>query len=550
MKVLSLFSGIGAFEKAIKRVGLESELVNYCEIDKYASKSYSKVHNVSEDLNLWDVTTVDTNKLPKDIDLITHGSPCQDFSLAGRQAGGDKDSGTRSSLMYETIRIVEDVKPKIIIWENVKNVLSKKHIHNFENYIKSLDELGYNSHYKLLNAKQYGIPQNRERIFVVSIRKDIDDGNFEFSKGFPLTLRLKDMLDDRVEEKYYLKKTLNIMPKENYLQWDNSGKGYNSQQDRAYYQDGLCPTLSCCNNNGDKSQVVLKDKAEIIRIDIPQIVKVRKYPVDCELLCKCLRDHKFSSNISNKEIAEKLGVPLTKVEHWFRQDDCFAIPDENIWFELKSLLGIQIDEFDDAIMTFEEREGVYEKSNRCYHENGIAPTITSASADEKIIVDDLYSNREPRIYKEYSPSLRAGRQGLKVVEGQSMWTETQEKMITDDGDVKRYIHSDVIDKFEEGQSADISFPNGYNKANRVHDTMPALNNTTTKSSFVYKESQTPLRIRKLTPKECWRLMGFDDEDFEKAAKVNSNAQLYKQAGNSIVVNVLEIIFENLKPYLE
>ena len=97
MKVLSLFSGIGAFEKALSRIGLKYEVVNYCEIDKHASKSYSAIHNVSEDLNLWDVTTIDTSKLPNDIDLITHGSPCQSFSIAGQQEGGDK--GSKNSVL-------------------------------------------------------------------------------------------------------------------------------------------------------------------------------------------------------------------------------------------------------------------------------------------------------------------------------------------------------------------------------------------------------------------------------------------------------------------
>lgn len=165
LKVLSLFSGIGAFEKALEKLNIDYELVGFSEIDKYAIKSYCEIHGVSESLNLGDVSKIDTSKLSKDIDLLTHGSPCQDFSLAGKQAGGDKDSGTRSSLMYETIRIIGDIKPKYIIWENVKNLLSKKHIHNFNNYLKALDDLGYNSYYEVLNAKDYGIPQNRESIY-------------------------------------------------------------------------------------------------------------------------------------------------------------------------------------------------------------------------------------------------------------------------------------------------------------------------------------------------------------------------------------------------
>lgn len=203
LNYLSLFSGIGAPEKALANLGVPFHLVNYCEIDKYASRSYAAVHGVSEDLNLWDVTKVTENDIKERVDFITHGSPCQDFSIAGKQAGADEGSGTRSSLMYETLRIVEKMKPKFIIWENVKNVLSPKHIHNFENYKNRLSELGYNSYYQVLNAKNYGIPQNRERIFCISIRTDIDKG-FEFPEPFELKLRLKDILEDKVDEKYYL----------------------------------------------------------------------------------------------------------------------------------------------------------------------------------------------------------------------------------------------------------------------------------------------------------------------------------------------------------
>lgn len=528
MKILSLFSGIGAFEKALDRVGIDYELVNYCEIDKYASKSYAAIHNVSENLNLGDITKVNEKEL-KDFDFMSWGFPCTDISVAGKQKGFIDENGnqTRSGLYYDGLRILKEKRPKISMIENVKNLTSKKFRKEFETVLSDLNDVGYNNYWAVLNAKDYGIPQNRERVFIVSIRKDIDDGNFKFPDGFPLELRLKDILDNAVEEKYYLKKTLNIVAKENYLQWDNSGKGHNSQQNRGYYQDGLCPTLSCCNNNGDKSQVVLRDKAEIIRIDIPQTVKVRKYDVNCELLCECLRNHKSNSNLSNKEIAETLNVPITKVEHWFRQDEYFAIPDEDIWFDLKNILNVKTNEFDESIMTFEEREGVYEKSNRCYHENGIAPTLTSTSADEKIIIDDMYANREPRIYDEYSPTLRSERHGLKVADKPSLVGGIGEK----------------------------NFGKQYRQGNRIYDSNAVAMALTASpvgsvggNSYLYQLDN--LKIRKLTPKECFRLMGFDDEDFEKAAKINSNAQLYKQAGNSICVNVLEAIFKNLKVYLE
>lgn len=204
MKVLSLFSGIGAFEKALNNIGVKYELVNYCEIDKYASKSYSAIHNVPESMNLGDITKVDTATLPNDIDLVTYGFPCQDISLAGKQKSFEYDGKrTRSGLFFEALRIIKDCQPKIAICENVKNLTGKKFAKEFQIVLKSLEEAGYKNYWKVLNAKDYGIPQNRERVFIISIRKDIDKG-FEFPEPFPLQLRLKDMLDAEVDEKFYL----------------------------------------------------------------------------------------------------------------------------------------------------------------------------------------------------------------------------------------------------------------------------------------------------------------------------------------------------------
>lgn len=206
MKLLSLFSGIGAFEKALDRLNIQYELVAFSEIDKYAIKSYCAIHGVDESMNLGDITKIDEKSLPKDIDLITYGFPCQDISLAGKQKGMFNEDGTqtRSGLFFEALRIIEATKPKIAIAENVKNLTGKKFKEQFELVLKSLEQAGYNNYWKVLNAKDYGIPQNRERVFIVSIRKDIDDGRFEFPEGFPLKLRLKDMLDAEVDEKFYL----------------------------------------------------------------------------------------------------------------------------------------------------------------------------------------------------------------------------------------------------------------------------------------------------------------------------------------------------------
>lgn len=158
LKVLELFAGIGACSKALERLGIEHEIVDAVEIDKYAIASFNAVHGTNfepQDITKWD----------KDlqVDLIMHGSPCQDFSVAGKGAGGDEGSGTRSSLLYETLRIVDKLRPKYVIWENVKNLLSAKHRHNWEAYAKRMEEMGYTNYYQVLNAKDYGVPQNRER---------------------------------------------------------------------------------------------------------------------------------------------------------------------------------------------------------------------------------------------------------------------------------------------------------------------------------------------------------------------------------------------------
>lgn len=362
LKVLELFGGIGACSKALERLGIDYEIADYVEIDKYAVASFNAMHNTN-------FTTQDITEWDKDIevDLVMHGSPCQDFSLAGLQAGGDEGSGTRSSLMYETIRIVKKLKPKYVIWENVKNLLSKKHKHNFDAYLETMEQLGYKNYYQVLNAKDYGIPQNRERVFTISIRNDIDK-EFIFPDKQELKLKLKDMLEENVDEKYYLS----------------------------------------------------DDKIDMI-------------------------------------------------SHW----NCFEKPFKKV-----------------------------------YGKNSTLGTLTTRSGAEcgglKVYSNDLEDT-----------------------------TNLQEQCL--------HIKNNTKQGYLEAQAGDGVYTNTSTKRGTVQKEMiPTL--TTFQDKGVVMND---LRIRKLTPKECWRLMGFDDTDFEKAQKVNSNAQLYKQAGNSIVVNVLESILKNL-----
>ena len=418
LKVLELFGGIGACSKALEKLNIDFEIVDYVEIDKYAVKSFNAIHNTNfetQDITKW-------NK-DLDVDLIMHGSPCQDFSLSGKQAGGDKDSGTRSSLMYETVRIVNKLKPKYVIWENVKNLLSKKHIHNFNNYIDEMNKLGYNSFYQVLNAKDYGIPQNRERVFTISIRNDIDKV-FVFPNKQELKLKLKDILEDEVEEKYYLsEKQLDYVLDNNDVAL-KSGRNINSR----IVNPSIAKTLSC---RGATDQ----------RADITNFI------IDNE----------------NEEITVK---------------------DLKLKIKNNNLKGYQ-----------EAYEG--DSVNLSYPNSKTRRGRVGNQVSQTIQCND---NIGVVINKTICLNSKSGRNGIEGLQ------PSRKDRIYDSKGIATTI-----------ATSDFYNPNYYNN----------------------------LRIRKITPKEAWLLMGFDTSDFNKASQVCSNTQLYKQAGNSIVVNVLEAILKNL-----
>ncbi len=470
MRVLELFAGIGACSKALERIGIDVEIVDAVEIDRYAIKSFNAIHGTDfevQDIKEWD-------KDLKDIDLITHGSPCQDFSVAGRQAGGDLGSGTRSSLMYETIRIVGKLRPKYVLWENVKNLLSKKHRHNFDAYIETMNVLGYNSYYQVLNAKDYGIPQNRERVYTVSIRKDIDKGEFVFPEKEELKLRLKDILDEDVDEKYYLNEaqierikttTYNVgrtrIQEKDYCDtlcardWKDPKcvqvgkldiKGHDSIK-RVYDDNGISPTLTDMQGGNRQPKVLIKNATK------------KGYDEAIE---------GDSINLQFPESKTRRGRVGHQVSQTLQCNDSMGV------VEGIKVLGNYMPSNHDA--------------SRIVDSNGLAPTVKENHGTVTAIIEGQSGLIQPtdRKYKEHK-------------------TERKEHIEFKNDNCSHALRTSVV---------------------------PITCNN--------------FRIRKLTPKECWRLMGFDDEDFEKAEAVpTSNTQLYKQAGNSIVVNVLEKIFKNL-----
>lgn len=198
IQILELFGGIGSPRIALRNLGVPVKAIDYVEIDEKAVRSYNAMFE--KELEYKTQSVVGYNLKP---DILIHGSPCQDFSIAGKQKGADEDSETRSSLMWETINIIKQMgewKPKVVIWENVKNVLSKHMKHNFNRYLEELDKLGYTSNFKVLNAMDYGLPQDRDRMFVISC---LDGTFFNFETLEHKQMRnIKEFLEDTREEKY------------------------------------------------------------------------------------------------------------------------------------------------------------------------------------------------------------------------------------------------------------------------------------------------------------------------------------------------------------
>lgn len=234
-------------------------LINFSEIDENAITSYCAVHDVDKSLNLGDISKIDLDSLPSDIDLITHGSPCTSMSIAGLQEGADEGSGTESSLLWDSVKVIERCLPKFVLWENVKNVLSEKHRHNFDKYLSKMEELGYSNFYKVCNAIEYGIPQARERILCVSIRNDVyrKDTAFTFPEPKDIKKSMEGFLDMDAERK--CKSTLRKYFSPEYIKrypvskngllkvFDGVAQGYfksSYSQNRIYSILGACPTLT------------------------------------------------------------------------------------------------------------------------------------------------------------------------------------------------------------------------------------------------------------------------------------------------------------------
>lgn len=514
IRLIELFAGIGSQAKALKNLNVDFEHHFVCEIEPQVVKTYNVIHGTNfEPTDITKISANDLNITNTDLYtyILTYSFPCQDLSLAGKGKGMEKGTGTRSSLLWEVERLLKECNelPQILLMENVPMVHSSENIKDFEKWLLFLESLGYKNYWKDLNAKNYGIPQNRDRCYMISLLNSNCD--YTFPQPIKLKLRLKDMLEEKVDEKYFLSESILKFFSENSEK--NKLKG-----------------------NGFRFKPVNKNKAEIAktlttrcgsRMDDNFIMDDEKVTRLGGFFDKNGIKHQAGSVYD----INGLSLIIDTMQGGYRQP-CIVVKNatQKGYVEAYEGDGIYIDRP-------HQKRGVVQKN--------MIQTIKCNCNDVGVVVLGNYSpsgHNASRIVDNngIAPTVMENHGTVTATVNKNLWSQSQMKMITNDGDVKRYINSDIVDEFKEGQAADISFPNGYNKAKRVHNECPAINGTTTESSFIVKND---LRIRKLTPLEVWRLMGFSDDDFDKAEKINSNTQLYKQAGNSIVVNVLMAIFK-------
>lgn len=638
LRLIELFAGIGSQTQALTNIDIAHKVVAISEIDKYAIRSYEAMHGKAN--NLGDIRMIE--KLP-DADLWTYSFPCQDISVAGKGAGIKE--GTRSGLLFEVERLLrvaaeKRTLPKYLLLENVKNLVSKKFKADFDKWLDFLAELGYTNYWKVLNAKDYGIPQNRERVFCVSIRGEHEP--FVFPKPKELTIRLRDMIDETVDEKFYLKESTirsilrstfnsrrdSIRPGDGLANtllardWRGPqcvqvgevvGEKWDKMHDiskRVYEPDGIAPTVHC-QQGGNTELKIAEDfvlgglqKHQTPRMDgisptlteamgkgggqTPVIIdtaepKERFYKQAFETLKENECEVGDTIDAFNKKV-NKSGVcpTLTTRPEGFKtailpvvgamrgrnpddpSDRTAGVPTEQkLEINEKGLCNaLTTVQKDNLVIEEDKTDYVSRRYNEFIEEKGyvpemfvaynkteikdVAPTLTGqcsspsgSSAVLKLEVEDV---------KVLAPNNWGHKAGDGTITRERIEKEIVPALQASAGQTQQsYLKVKVANKkgYEEASPGDyvnITYPGSKTKRGRVGNGV-AHTLTCGDGNAVITEN---VRIRKLTPRECLRLMGWKDEQIDKivAAKI-SGTQQYRQAGNGIVVQVLESIFKAL-----
>lgn len=550
IRLIELFAGVGSQAMALEELEADFEHYRVVEFDKYAIESYNAIHGT--DFPTMDITKVQGKDLGiVDTDeycyILTYSFPCQDLSVAGKGKGMSKGSGTRSGLLWEVERLLNEVDnlPQVLVMENVPMVHGEGNKKDFQKWIEFLESKGYSNWYEDMNAKNYGVAQSRDRCFMVSI---LGDYHYKFPKPIPLTKKMKDYLEEELDEKYYInsEKAQELIDKLivsgeiqkqseiNELGYIERGTGQH-QSNTVYGTDGVCP----CQYAGQwrESFKIVEDKT-ICRI----VGRNPENPTD-----------------------RTVGIPTEQRLEPNSEGICnclTSVQKDNMVLEVQALDEQNMTIRPETVGTLTTDGSSPKHNNRVLETVRIREATKKGYAECKIggVADLLYptsTTRRGRVQDmgDTCPTIVSGENGLHRIEfnpyylsdkGKKYVCDPKRGMCTD-------INADVCQTLTAtGQSnwtgsfvsPDIrciekSTQIGSNQPTKIH----LMNGDTVTSN----DNLSMLRIRKLTPKECWRLMDFKDEDFEKAAKVNSNTQLYKQAGNSIVKNCLVAIFGQMIP---
>lgn len=612
IRVLEFFSGVGMQRMAFDKLGVNYESVGTSEIDIPAILSYAAIHdgllesdetfeyptkeemlnylserNIGLDFKtgklklpknldkikqlyravivskcFGDISKVNPNDLP-DFDFMTYSSPCQDFSVAGKQQGAIRGQ-TRSGLLYECEKVIECKRPKYLLLENVKNLVGKQFKPQFDEWLEYLETLGYTNYWKVLNSKSFGVPQNRERVFVLSILGEHDP--YEFHSGFELDIRLKDILEFNVDEKYYLSKEVQDRFKPNDKFKDMSGNIVGTtapdfrtigQRDLCYQENGIMGALVATDYKQPKQIIEL---TQVGTLEGKHEQSSRVYSEDgiIPTLMAGSRKSCTGGYVSPKIAVERIGgcfdtdtsthqagsvydknglsPTLDTMQGGYRQP-CITVVGE-----------LNCDGWHDIEKRVHSTDGLgvcIETRNRAkYIENPEPLICASRGRNPKNPSDSTVgAHTEQRLeinYSGTSNTLTTVQKDNYLVEWIIPDTDILENMDDSAIFVKRKINEYIE---ENGYLPEMFNPYNKQKIVDIAPTQTTQCGTSTSSAAVIVKNN--FRIRKLTPKECWRLMGIDDECFDKAQQVNSNSQLYKQAGNGIVVNVLYYIFKEL-----
>lgn len=670
IRLIELFAGIGAQAKALERLGVDFEHYKISEWEVNATASYKAIHkehdntdysepysneelteilfnigistdgkkpmslkeiarkgepwkrtvynnfkatnNIGSILNVKgaDLGIIDTDKYCY---ILTYSFPCQDLSLAGKGKGMAKDSGTRSGLLWEVERLLNECSelPQILLMENVTQVHGSKNREHFDEWIRFLESKGYSNFWQDLNAKNFGVPQNRNRTFMVSV---LGDYIYKFPQEFPLELRLKDMLEDSVDEKFYISNSkIDKIVNSTFAQekamiqktdvcgtllsrdykdpkcvevGNLTGGKWDKMHDvsrRVYSEDGIAPTIHTCGGGNTEPKVIAgigekksnggtqwyqQDRIYNDKVAISVTTAFNPYYA-VAMRGRLNENGEYEQNVelSDREVAN--AVTTVQKDSLVAQEPAINVvgnysPSNHDASRIVDTNGIS--------PTVKENHGTvtgiveplaYDDQNQYIRTDGTVGTLTTDGSSPK------HNNRvvEPLIWDGYNQRIRAERgtvgtittncgadlkrNGQGVIEncyvsekGVRFICSPKRGMTTD---VNADVCQPLTAKGQQNWTGSFISPDieWLEKSSTIGGTEPTKINLKNGSQITSNDNLSGIRIRKLTPKECWRLMGFDDADFEKAAEVNSNSQLYKQAGNSIVVDVLYYIFREM-----